>query len=148
MKVILLRDVAKLGKKNSVANVPDGYAQNKLIPSGMALPATPANLKRLEKIQVVQTAQATADVEAFTFALQKLKTTPVSIEVETNAQGGLFQAIKAGDIAQALVRTGVTGVPVEAVQLEAPIKTVGTHQVPLSWSGATGECQLVVETKA
>lgn len=148
MKVILLRDVAKLGKKNFVADVPDGYAQNKLIPSGIALPATPVNLKRLEKMQVEHTAQTTADLEAFNGALQKLKTNPVSIEVETNAQGGLFQAVKAGDIAQAIVRSGIMGVPVEAIQLETPIKTVGTHQIPLSWSGATGECQLAVETKS
>lgn len=144
MKVILLRDVAKLGKKNTVADVPDGYAQNKLIPSGMALPASPANLKRLERISAETAAQSEHDEAAFAAALTTLKTTPVAIKTGTNAQGGLFQAIKPADVAKALVQAGVHGVPLEAIMLEAPIKTSGEHEVTLSFGSQTGICTLVV----
>ena len=48
MKVILLRDVARLGRKGTVADVPTGYAMNQLIPSKSAAPATPENLKKAD----------------------------------------------------------------------------------------------------
>lgn len=144
MKVILLRDVAKLGKRHTVATVPDGYAQNKLIPSGLALPATPLNLKRLQRTQAETASQVTQDNEAFTLALQTLKTTPIPLVTEANAQGGLFQAVKTSDIASALVRAGVHGVPVEAIQLPAPVKTTGEHTISLSFAGSSGTFQLII----
>ncbi len=52
MKVILLRDVAKIGKRYEVANVPDGFALNKLIPQGDAQAATPDNVKRVANMRL------------------------------------------------------------------------------------------------
>lgn len=148
MKVILLRDVAKLGKRNTVATVPDGYAQNKLIPTGLALPATPANLKRLERAAAEASTQATHDAESFQTALKTLQASPITLTADANAQGGLFQAIKASDIASALVRAGVHGVPIDAIQLPAPLKTSGEHVVELKFAGLAGQCQLVIEAKS
>ncbi len=139
MKVILLRDVAKLGKKNTIAEVPDGYAQNKLIPSGMALPATPANLKRVERMKSEVATQQKQDTEAFTAALATLQTMPVVIKVDANAQGGLFKAIKPTDIAQAIVAMGVHGVPADAIVTDV-IKASGEHTVSLVMGTLKGEC--------
>jgi len=139
MKVILLRDVAKLGKKNTIAEVPDGYAQNKLIPSGLALPATPANLKRVERVKSEVATQQKQDTEEFTAALVTLQTTPVVITVDTNAQGGLFKAIKSTDIAKAIVAMGIHGVPAEAIAADV-IKASGEHTVSLVMGATKGEC--------
>jgi ribosomal protein L9 len=51
MKVILLRDVAKIGKRFAIVDVPDGYALNKLIPSKDAEPATTNNIKRINQLK-------------------------------------------------------------------------------------------------
>ncbi len=48
MQVILLQDVAKIGRRFDVVNVADGYGLNKLIPQGMAKPATPENIKKIK----------------------------------------------------------------------------------------------------
>lgn len=148
MKVILLRDVAKLGKRNTVAEVPNGYAQNKLIPSGMALPATPANLKRLEKTVSAQVAQTENEQALFVKALAELKDKPVIIQVEANAQGGLFQAIKPTDIAKALAQAGIHGVPIEAIKIDEPIKSSGEHQVSLVLGDQSGVCKLHIEVSS
>lgn len=148
MKVILLRDVAKLGKKNTVAEVPDGYAQNKLIPSGMAIPANASNLKRLQKVAAATESQQQGEQEAFNQALVTLKDTAVVITTEANAQGGLFQAIKPADVAAAIVQAGVHGVPVDAIQITEPIKSSGEHQVALMFGGQSGTCTVKVEVSS
>jgi large subunit ribosomal protein L9 len=147
MKVILLRDVAKLGKRHTIVSVPDGYAQNKLIPSGLALPATSANVKQLERVQAESTHQLAHDTDAFKAALKTLQTTPVTYIAEANAQGGLFQAVKASDIASAIVQAGIHGVPVDAIVLPQPLKAVGEHTINLATAGMTGQLQFIITAK-
>mgnify|MGYP000084667775 CR=1 FL=1 len=135
MKVILLQDVAKLGRKHDVVTVPDGYGMNKLVPKGMAKPATPENLKAAQK-QAAASASAKADSDAaFAELVAALDGTPVTLAVEANDEGRLFQAVKPEQIAAAVA--AATGTPVDAslVVVEAPIKSVGDHGVVIA-SGA------------
>jgi len=147
MKVILMRDVAKLGKRNTVAEVPDGYAQNKLIPTKMAIPATPANLKRLIKEKNQAHAATTSADEAFSTALEKLKNVTVVVTMPANEQGHLFQAVKLEEIGQALVVAGVHGIPLSAISSSEPIKSCGEHSVALQHNGMSATLTLIVEAK-
>jgi large subunit ribosomal protein L9 len=144
MKVILLKDVAKLGKRNTVVEVPDGYALNKLIPAKMALPATPVNLKRVERVVSENNAHRASATDAFQQALEQLKNTSITIQRESNAQGGLFEAVKPVDIARALVAAGINGVPMDAILISTPIKSTGEHSITLSSDTVSSPVTIIV----
>ncbi len=131
MKVILLRDIARLGRKYEVKEVPAGHAQNFLIPRGFAEPATAQNLKRVTE----RAEHAAASREATAAELDALAETlvlePLRIRAEANAQGHLFRGLRAQDITAALAARGFTLSP-ESVKLERPIKSTGEHAVTLT----------------
>ncbi|MFN3188693.1 MAG: 50S ribosomal protein L9 [Candidatus Paceibacteria bacterium] len=131
MKVILQKDVAKLGKRHSVVEVPDGYALNKLIPQKMALPASAENLKRIHNIKAEATASFEAGEDAYKASIKELSTKKIEVQADANAQGHLFKAVKASDIHEALVSAGVVAIPVDAIVITTPIKSAGEHIVPV-----------------
>ena len=94
MKVILLQNVAKLGRRNAVVEVPNGHALNLLIPKGLALAATSENLKKL----MTKTAHSDASVadkqEKFQSALALLTDKKVVVLASANEKGHLFEALK------------------------------------------------------
>lgn len=143
MKVILLRDVAKLGRKAQVCDVPSGHAINFLIPRKLALPATTENMKR----HAAETARLThniANTEAsFRSVLAALQDKKVTYAAGANEQGHLFRGIHAADIAQRLKEEGFA-VDKNAVVLAHPIKALGIHAVPLKQGNLEGVCTLEV----
>ena len=130
MKVILTRDVAKIGRKNQIVEVPDGYAQNKLIPTKSALPATPANLKRLQAQNAGIAASKDAKEEAFLKAVATLKEKELTITADANEQGHLFKAIHEKDIVDAAKSVAVT-LDVSAIKISNHIKSIGQHEISL-----------------
>jgi large subunit ribosomal protein L9 len=130
MKVILVRDVAKIGRRNQIVEVPDGYAQNQLIPKKWALPATPQNLKRVEALHAGVAASKDAKEGAFLAAVEKLKSSAVSISADANEQGHLFKAVHEKDIVEAAKVAGIQ-LDVTAIKIPAVIKSVGDHEVTL-----------------
>ncbi len=137
MKVILLRDVARLGKRFSVVEVPDGFALNKLIPQGQAQPATPENLKRVQARNKEVAAHQAADEESLKLALKALSEKAVEVKAEANAQGHLFQAVKVADIARATVLAGHP-IEISACHIEAPIKSLGEHRIVVKSGAVSG----------
>jgi large subunit ribosomal protein L9 len=146
MKVILTRDVAKLGRRFSIAEVPDGYALNKLIPSGIALAATPENLKKVQARNEKQTATKITEVADFKTAITVLKESPIVLKVDANAQEHLFKSVKASDIAVALASAG-HAIPVDAIKLAEPIKALGQYQVPVALGDVRDEITVSIENK-
>lgn len=130
MKVILLQDVAKIGKRHSVVNVPDGYAINQLIPKKLAEPATPVNLKRALQRNAIVAASKEAGEARFDAAVAALADKTVSVSADANEQEHLFQAIHETDIVSAAVAAGVD-VDVDMVKIKTPIKSLGKHEVTL-----------------
>ncbi|MDD5987242.1 MAG: 50S ribosomal protein L9 [Eubacteriales bacterium] len=131
MKVILKKDVKGSGKAGDVVKVNDGYARNMLIPKGMAIEATKANLTALKR-------KNAADEAAREEALQQAKEDKVKLEKETlkitgkGGEGGrLFGSITNKDIADALqAQWGIT-VDKKKVKLDAPIKQAGESSVTI-----------------
>lgn len=130
MKVILVRDVAKIGRRNQIVEVPDGYAQNKLIPQKLALPATPQNLKRIEALHAGVAASKDAKESVFLASAKKLEGMQLTIQAEANEQGHLFKAIHEKDIAAAAASLG-TPLEVASIKISETIKSVGTHTIQL-----------------
>ena len=133
MKVILLKDVARIGLKGTVTDVPTGFAQNKLIPQHLAVPATPANLKRAQKLQAEAEAAMDKKDAAFEAAVAGLTNNKVTITVEANDQGHMFKAVSKEDIIEAAKAAGVD-VPAAMLTIPTAIKEVGEHEILLSFN--------------
>jgi large subunit ribosomal protein L9 len=146
MKVILLRDVAKMGKRFSVVEVPDGYALNKLIPQAIAQAATPENLKKIQARTEMTVATQTNTANEFKSAVAVSKQNPVTIVAEANSQNHLFKAVKVADIAQALASAGAA-MPTESIKLAEPIKALGEYHIPVSLGGINDVITISVVAK-
>lgn len=144
MKVILLQDVAKIGRKHTVVNVPDGYGQNQLIPKGLAKPATPENLKAIERLQAERGAKADAIATRFFATKQALEGQAVVLKGRKSDNGHLFAAVKPEEIVAAAAAMGVS-IDQGMIKLETPIKTTGEHAVTLAHQEHRAEFKLSIE---
>lgn len=130
MKVILLQDVAKIGRRYEIVEVPHGFALNKLVPQGLAKEATPANIKHVEaRKEHIAAEHAKAD-ETFSAALTSLADQKIEIAAAASETGHLFEAVKSDRIAAALQAQGIAIEP-SSIHIGTPIKNVGTHTVDL-----------------
>ena len=130
MEVILREHVDNLGKRGEIVKVADGYARNYLLPRKLALPATDANRKHVErerKIVEVREAQEKSQAEAIAARLAALEITITRRVGETEQ---LYGSVTASDIADFLKDKGFE-VDRRKIILPEPIKTIGGHDVPL-----------------
>ena len=141
MKVILLQDVPQVGQRFDVKEVPDGHALNRLIPKGLAEPATPENLKRVKVMVSKAEVEQVAAKESFTEAIDVLSDRTLNLMVKANEKGHLFKAIKVEDIVAAAKEEGVVLSPGQII-IEEPIKEVGEHTVTLKSGKQTGTAKL------
>lgn len=146
MKVILLQDVARIGKRFEVVNVPDGHALNMLIPKRMAEPATPVNLKRLDARSNKIAADKSAAAASFAEVSEKLKDSTQVMAMEVNDQGHLFQGVKAENVAAHLTEAGFA-VEAGQVQLSEVLKEAGDHEITVSDGEHTSKFTLKIEAK-
>ncbi|MEY2641009.1 MAG: hypothetical protein RL150_402 [Candidatus Parcubacteria bacterium] len=131
MKVILLKDVPKLGRKDEVKEVSQGHAINFLIPRKLVVAATPSLLAQLEKKkQEVAAHQAAADAKVKEL-LNQIAGSRIVVTEKATPQGHLFSKVAAKEIAAAIVQA--TGAPVDStwIQIPEPIKSVGEHAVTI-----------------
>jgi large subunit ribosomal protein L9 len=130
IEVILRQDIKALGKAGQMVRVRPGYARNYLLPQGLAYEATEGNKKRVQgeaRARQARQSEERSGAEAMAAALQG-----VTLTLARKAGEGdrLFGSITAQDVADALAAKGHT-VDRRKIELEHPIKTLGTHQVPV-----------------
>ncbi len=136
MKVVLIRDVPRVGKAGEVKDVADGYARNFLLSRNLALPATPTALKdveaRLKKEDEEQQRRA-EDLNKLAGQLEELTLT-FSIKAKALEGDRLYGSIRDTQIAEELKR--LTGAEIDRamIGLEAPIRTLGTHELTVRLS--------------
>ncbi len=140
MKVILLRDVAKLGKRFSIVEVPDGYALNKLVPQGHALPATPENSKKVKAMNDKKSADSARSLESFKKDVEQLKTKELTLKVEANKQEHLFKSIKSSDLS-VFFKDNLADIRPENIILDEPIKSLGLYEIKV----AQGEVKDIIK---
>ena len=135
MIVILLKDVKGTGKAGEIVKVSDGYARNMLIPRGMAKEATDGNVRSLEKAKAVQ-AQKDADAKAAAEKLaEELKDKEIVIRTKGGEGGKLFGSITTKDIETAVKDQLGVKIDKKRMQLESPIKHIGSHEVAVKLAG-------------
>jgi large subunit ribosomal protein L9 len=130
MKVILLDDVAKLGRRGEVRDVTDGYARNFLIPRKLALAATAGNLANLDHIKKQQEAKASrvkGDAETLR---ARIETLAYEERRQASEEGKLFGSVTSQQIAEFLETRGVK-IDRRRIVLDEPIKALGETTVPI-----------------
>jgi large subunit ribosomal protein L9 len=129
MEIILLQDVDKVGKKGEVANVSEGYARNYLFPRKMAEMATPGRIAQVRKIMEQKAAHLRREAEQAEETRDLLAKTVLTIPAPVGSGDRLFGSITSQDIATAIFAARKIRVDKRNVDLEEPIKTVGTYMV-------------------
>lgn len=132
MKVILLKDTAKLGKRGEVKEVADGYAINVLIKKGNALMATPGELSKWKAQEESKKHKKDLANNTFVQLADKLAQTIIVIRgKKADAKGQLFAQVKEIDIADAIFATTQFSIDPKQVSTTFPIKSLGKHKVEL-----------------
>lgn len=129
MKVVLLKDVPKLGRKDDVKEVPQGHAINFLIPRKLVVAATPQLIAQLEKKKQEQAAQHAAHDQAVQDLLKRISGTTITLTEKATPQGHLFSKVAAKEIAAALTKSVGATIDTSWVHIPEQIKGVGVHQV-------------------
>ncbi len=145
MKVILLKDIPKIGKRGMVMEMNDGYVRNFLIPNRLAQMATPEALASLLKIKNMAIAENKVQRDLLTKNLKELEGITVVIKKPANEKGHLFSAIHADDIVENLKEKHHTHILPENLVIDTPIKTLGTFPIDVSVGDMKGKFTLVVE---
>ncbi|OIO48463.1 MAG: 50S ribosomal protein L9 [Parcubacteria group bacterium CG1_02_40_82] len=130
MKIILLRDVEKLGKKYDVKDVADGHARNFLIPQGLAKPATEVALREIETEKATAELAAELDLKKTEETVQELDGQEIEIQAKIGDDGKLFGSITPLKITKAIQEKGFD-IKKNQVKLEEPIKEVGEYEITL-----------------
>ncbi|RHP36467.1 50S ribosomal protein L9 [Lachnotalea sp. AF33-28] len=131
MQVVLLEDVKSLGKKGQVVSVNDGYARNYILPKKLGIEANSKNMNELKlQKQHQEKLEAQALAEAQELA-SKIGTFKVELKVKTGEGGKIFGSVSTKEIAAAVKEQYGIDLDKKKMQLSEPIKTVGSHIIPV-----------------
>jgi large subunit ribosomal protein L9 len=129
-QIILTTKVEHLGDEGATVKVADGYARNFLFPKGLAMPASAANLKRIETLRKKREAAEAAELAAAKQIESLLTKGTFTISAAAGADEKLFGSVTAADIAEALQKEGIT-VDRKKIVLEHPIRACGHYDVDI-----------------
>ena len=130
MKLVFVQDCPQ-GKRGDVKEVRDGFARNYLIPSGIAVEATPGNLKKLEDSQKAVAARRAKRVAQAEEIRDKLRKASITILAKAGQDDKLFGAVTAEDIAAAVREQAQIEIDRHEIELEQPIKKLGIFKLPV-----------------
>ncbi|HEX2381591.1 MAG TPA: 50S ribosomal protein L9 [Acidimicrobiales bacterium] len=130
MKVILRADVSDVGNKGDIVDVADGFARNYLVPKGLALRATDGNVQQAASMRRSRDLRDAKDRGAAEEVARVLVPAIITLKAKAGSEGRLFGSVTTTDVAAAVHEQ--TGIEVDRrkLQLDEPIKSVGTHQIP------------------
>jgi large subunit ribosomal protein L9 len=129
MKVVLLKDVPKVGKKYDIKDVADGFAFNSLIPRGLAEVATPKAIQRVELVKKQDAAERKVREDLLMKNLKDLENVTVEIKEKVNDKGHLFAAIHKPELISAIKTQTRLDMDETHIMLDKPIKEVGEHTI-------------------
>ena len=131
MRIVLRADVSEVGKKGDILDVADGYARNFLIPKGMAFKASDGVIGQAQAMRRSRDVRDAKDREAAETVARTLVPAVITVTAKAGPEGKLFGSVTVGDVVTAVqTQTGVH-LDRRQVHLVDPIKTLGTHSVPV-----------------
>ena len=135
MQVILKQDVDKVGRRGEIVDVSRGYIRNFLVPRGLAEMATPGKLEEVRHEMEEAEERDRRMAERATEIAETLNKSVITIEARTGEDERLFGSVTAANIASAIERARDVRIDRRRIRLDEPIKSLGTHQVPIQVYG-------------
>ena len=145
MKVILLKDVPKVGKKFEIKNIADGFARNMLFPKKLAEPATAESEARLEKMKLQDAGNKRMQSELLAKNISAVDGREVVISGKANEEGHLFAGIHLGEVTRALKEQLHVDASDEMLSIDKPLKATGVFPVSLQAAGKSATFSVRIE---
>jgi large subunit ribosomal protein L9 len=147
MKVILLKNVPTLGKKNEVKEVAEGYANNFLFKKKLAIPATEDNVAQLENQLKIEEEKAEENLKEVESMVAKLDGREIMVPVKVGKEGQVYESVTKQKIADQLKAQGFE-IEKNQVEIESPIKELGEFEVRIVFEhNLEAEIRLIVVEK-
>jgi large subunit ribosomal protein L9 len=131
MKVVLRADVDNVGKKGDVLDVADGFGRNYLVPKGLALVASKGVAAQAAAMRRSRDLKDARDRESAEVVARDLVATVIRIPAKAGAEGRLFGSVTSADVVEAVQAQAGVELDRRRLHLTEPIKSLGTHQVPV-----------------
>lgn len=144
MRVLLRSDVDGVGRRGDILEVADGFARNFLLPTGRALKASEAMDHQATAMRRARDLRDVKDKEAAEALSAVLAGRTLTVPARAGAEGRLFGSVTTQDLADAIQAQVGAVVDRRRIRLEDPIKSVGTHVVPVHLHGDV-EAEVTVE---
>lgn len=147
MKVILLSDIPKIGKKYDIKEFADGYARNVLISKGLAELATPNAIMMVENKKKSMQKKHDEEMSIFREMVNTINKENISISVKANEKGHLFSSVTPKDIAKAIKEKTGSILDDHMISITNPIKEIGIHSFKIKKSEESLECKIEIKNK-
>lgn len=144
MKVILLKDVPKVGKKYDIKNIADGFVMNFLMPKKLVAVVTKETEAKYTLLRKNQETEEKLQEELLMKSLSSLKDVHLTMHAPANEEGHLFAGIHEDAIVALLEKESHLKLETKHLKIEKPIKTTGEHTIPVEVSGKKGQFTLTV----
>ncbi len=133
MKVILLKDVKNLGKKNEIKNVSPGHGRNLLIKNNLAKVATDKDIKEAEKMQEISKKREVEKKEKIKETAKKISGMSFDIKLKVGEKETPFESVTAKKIAERIRQSGFDSIEEMNIELKNPIKALGEYLIKLKF---------------
>jgi len=144
MKIVLLEDIDKLGKKYEIKEVSDGYARNFLIPKGLAKLATPKNIKLAKIKKEKELRKAEEQLRRVQKMAAQIEGQEITISLKTGEKGQLFESVTSQMVSKKLAEMGFE-IKKSQIEIPKPIKEIGEYPVKIDFEhGLEAEIKLIV----
>jgi large subunit ribosomal protein L9 len=147
MKVILLKDVQKIGRKYDIKDVSEGYALNMLIPRGLAQAATPQAVKKIEEMKSKDLTAKKIQDELLMKSLKEIDGLTINLKEKANEKGHLFAGITKERLLEEILKITRLHIDPESIKLHKPIKETGEHKVLVEVMDKKAEFVVSIEAK-
>lgn len=131
MRVVLRTDLDHVGKRGDIVDVADGYARNFLLPKGHAIAATAGVTAQAGAMRRARDLKDAKDREAAEVVARTLVPMVIRIPARAGSGGKLFGSVTSADIADAVSQQAKVNLDRRRLHLDEPIKSTGTHEVPV-----------------
>ena len=147
MRVVLLKDVPKVGRKYDVKDVSDGHALNFLIPRGLAEKATSQALKKIESLKANKAAEKKIQGELLVKNLETIENLTLTLKEKANEKGHLFAGLTKEMLAGEIFKATRLNIDPESINLPKPLKETGEHKVKVEALGKIAEFIVIIEAE-
>lgn len=144
MKIILLKDIPKVGKKYDIKDVAEGYATNMLLPRGLAVIATGPVMAKIQGEKDKADAEKKIQGDLLLKNLETIKGVTLTMKEKANEKGHLFAGVTKEMILEELKKETRLNLDPESIILEKAIKEVGEHKITVSAGGKKVEFTVAI----